>query len=41
MTLATTIKENIYLGLAHRFRGLVLFHVGKHGVTHADMMLER
>ena len=33
----TPIKENIYLGLAYRFKGLVHCY---HGNTQADMMLE-
>ena len=42
MTLAILIKENIYLGLAYRFRASVHYHHGgKHGSMQADMMLER
>ena len=42
MTLAILIKENIYLGLAYRFRGLVHYHHGgKHGSLQADMVLEK
>jgi hypothetical protein len=42
MTLAILIKENIYLGLAYRFRALVHYHHGgKHGSLQADMVLEK
>jgi hypothetical protein len=42
MTAATLIKENIYLGLAYRVRGLVHFHYGgKRGRMQPDMVLER
>jgi hypothetical protein len=35
-------KENIYLGLAYSFRGLVHYHHGrKHGTVQADMVLEK
>ena len=41
MTKATLIKENIQLGLAYGFRGLVHYHRGrKHGSIQADMVLE-
>ena len=42
MTTATLIKENISLGLAYSFRGLVHYHHGrKHGSVQADMVLEK
>ena len=42
MTTATLIKENISLGLAYSFRGLVRYcHGGKHHSMQADMVLER
>ena len=42
MTKATLIKENIYLGLAYSFRGLVRYHHGgKHGSIQADLVLEK
>ena len=42
MTKATLIKENIELGLAYSFRGLVHYHHGgKHGCMQADMVLEK
>jgi hypothetical protein len=38
---ATLIKENIYLGLAYRFRGSVhCHHGGNHGIMEADLVLE-
>jgi hypothetical protein len=41
MTKATLMKENISLGLAYSFRGLVHYHhSGKHGNVQADMVLE-
>ena len=41
MTTATIIKENISLGLAYSFRGLVCYHQGEmHGSMQADMVLE-
>jgi hypothetical protein len=41
MTKATLIKENIELGLAYSFGGLVHYHHGgKHGSMQADMVLE-
>ena len=41
MTMATLIKDNIELGLAYSFRGLVHYHHGrKHGGMQADMVLE-
>jgi hypothetical protein len=41
MTRATLIKENISLGMAYRFRGLVHYHHGtKHGSIHTDMELD-
>jgi len=40
MTVATLIKENISLGPAYSFRGLVHYHHGgKHG--QADLVLEK
>jgi hypothetical protein len=42
MTVATLIKENIPLGLANRWRGLVHCHHGrKHGSMQASMVLEK
>jgi hypothetical protein len=42
MTSATLIKENISLGLAYSFRGLVSYHHSrKHGSMQADMVLEK
>ena len=42
MTKATLIKENIYLGLAYSFRGLVHYHHGeKNGSIQVDMVLEK
>jgi hypothetical protein len=38
--MATCIKENLSLGLAHRFRGSVHYHGGKHGSIQAGMVLE-
>jgi hypothetical protein len=41
MTEATLIKDNIYLGLAYRFRGSVHYHQGrKHGSIQAGMLEE-
>ena len=41
MAKATLIKENISLGLAYSFRGLVHYHHGgKRGRIQADMVLE-
>jgi hypothetical protein len=41
MTKASLIKENIDLGLAYCFRGLVhSHHDGKHGSVQADIVLE-
>ena len=42
MTKATLIKENISLGLAYSFRGLMVHyhHSGKHGSMQADMVLK-
>ena len=41
MTTETLIKENIELGLAYSFRGLVhCHHGGKHGSMQADLVLE-
>jgi hypothetical protein len=37
----TLIKDNIELGLAYGFRGLVHYHGRKHGSVLADMVLER
>ena len=40
--MATLTKENIELGLAYSFRGLVHYHQGrKHGSIQADMVLEK
>jgi hypothetical protein len=41
MTKATLIKANTSLGLAYHFRGLVHYHVGKHGSMQADMVMEK
>ena len=42
MTMSTLIKENISLGLAYSFRGLVHYHYGgEHGGTQADTVLEK
>jgi hypothetical protein len=41
MTKATLIKENISLGLAYSFRGLVHYHDRKHGSVQAGMVLEK
>ena len=42
MTMATLIKENISLGLAYSFRGLVCcHHGGKDGSMQAGMVLEK
>lgn len=42
MSTVTYIKEIIKSELAYRFRGLVYCHHGrKHGVTWADIVLER
>ena len=42
MTIATLKKENIELGLASRFRGLVhCQHGRKHGSMQADMVLNK
>jgi hypothetical protein len=39
--MATLIKDNIELGLAYSFRGLVHYHhCRKHGGMQADMVLE-
>jgi hypothetical protein len=39
---STHIKDNIYLGLAYNFRGLVHYHHGKqHGTMQVDMVLEK
>jgi hypothetical protein len=41
MTEATLIKDNILLGLAYRFRGLLHYHHGrKHGRVLVDMVLK-
>jgi hypothetical protein len=41
MTKATLIKENIELGLAYSFRGLVYYcHGEKHGSIQADVLEE-
>ena len=40
--MANLIKENIYMGLACSFRGLVHYHHGrKHGRIQTDMVLEK
>ena len=42
MTKASLIKENIELGLAYSFRGVVHYHQGgKHGSMQVDMVLEK
>jgi hypothetical protein len=42
MTTATLTKDNIYLGLAYRFRSLVHYHPGqKHGRIQVDMAMEK
>ena len=42
MTKTTFIRDNISLGLAYRFRGLVHYHYDrKHGSIQADMVLEK
>jgi hypothetical protein len=42
MTMATHIKENIYLGLFYSFRSFVYHHHGeKDGGVQADMVLEK
>ena len=42
MTMTALIKENIKLGLAYSFRGLVYYHHGKkHGSAQADTVLEK
>lgn len=42
MITGTLIKENILLGLAYSFGGLVHYHHGmKHGSTQADTVLEK
>jgi hypothetical protein len=42
MTKATLMKENIPLGLAYSFRGLVHYpHGRKHGSEQAHMVLEK
>jgi hypothetical protein len=39
MMMATLIKENMQLGLAYSFRGLVhCHHGGEHGSLQADML---
>jgi hypothetical protein len=41
MTEATLVKNNISLGLAYSFRGLVHYrHLGKQGSLQADMVVE-
>jgi hypothetical protein len=41
MTKATFIKDNVALGLAYWFRGLVHHHHGgKHGSAQAELVLE-
>ena len=41
-TIATLIKENIYLGLTYIFKGLVYFHHGrKLGDRQVDMVLKK
>jgi hypothetical protein len=42
MIKATLTMENILMGLAYSFRGLVHYHHGgKHGSVQADMLLEK
>jgi hypothetical protein len=42
MTMTALIKENIKLGLAYSFRGLVCYcHGKKHGSAQADTVLEK
>jgi hypothetical protein len=42
MTKATLMEDNISLGLAYRFRGLVHYHQGKkHGSVQADMVVKK
>jgi hypothetical protein len=42
MITAALVKENIELGLAYSFRGLVHYpHGGKHGSIQADMVMEK
>ena len=42
MIMTTLVKEDISLGLANSFRGLVHYHCGrKHGGIQADMVLEK
>jgi hypothetical protein len=41
MSIASIIRENIYLGLAYTFRGLVHCHGREHSSTQADMVLEK
>jgi hypothetical protein len=42
MAKAVLIKDNIKLGLAYRFRGLVHYYQGKkHDHIQADMVLEK
>jgi hypothetical protein len=41
VTTATLLKENISLGLAYCFRGLVHYHGGKHSGMQAYTVLER
>ena len=42
MTMTTLIKDNIQLGLAYGFRGLVHYHHGgRQDRVQADMMLEK
>jgi hypothetical protein len=40
MTKVTPIMENISLGLAYIFRGLVHYYGRKHNIVQADMVLE-
>lgn len=40
MIKATLKKENIELGLAYSFRGLLHYHGGEHGRMQADVVLE-
>lgn len=40
--MANVIKENIYLGLAYSFRGLIRYHHGeKHDGMQADILLKK
>lgn len=42
MTAATLTKENVSLGVAYSFRGLVRYQHGRgHGGRHVNMVLEK